>query len=225
MAFPPPVSHIFLRYVPRFEHPSHPMEGIGHIAVGELLEREPDRQSRPLVHLAGADEHRVPHLRPKGHLLLRSGQTRVLPPCPSQLLLCSLDRLPVLGAGRAAVGDGDAACCCLVRPHGSHLLPRAQDLWAVDVGRPTQAVQGGQPFQPFVHRRELRRRVGGRLPGAQRRSHLLLRRWIGTLHGPICYPVPEASYQQDPPQGAAPCFLPVRCCAQCRLHGLGKDQR
>lgn len=100
---------------------------------------------------------RVPYLRPKMRLLLRSRKKRVLPPGPSQLLLRPVGGVHVpshRGATKYSTGCTPAPGH-LVRLHGAHYLPRPQNLRAVAVRREEAVVQGGKPFLPPIRRGQL----------------------------------------------------------------------
>ncbi|KAL5674296.1 hypothetical protein ACJX0J_018602, partial [Zea mays] len=224
VAIPSAVPDQRVRYVPGREQPGHPVEDPGVGGADGVPAREPRGEPRAVVRGAGADGAGVRHLPAEGGVLLRGGAARVLPPDPRQLLLRAVDRVPVPGAGRAAAGGGDAPRR-VVRADGAHLLPGAQDLRAVDVRRAAAAVQGGQPVQPPVHRRQLRGRAAGRQDGPPRGPRLLLRRRAGALHGAVRDAIPAAAHQHDAPQGAPPRVLPLRRRPQRSVHGLGQDQR
>ena len=225
VAVPAAVPGVGVRHVHGHEQPGHPVEADRHLGVDAVPAHHREDQPGAVVRLRGADARRLGALRQQGGVLLRGGAARVLPPDPRQLLLRAVDRVPVPGDRRAGPGGGHAPALALVRAHGAHRVPGAQDLRPVDLRRAAAPVPGGQPVQPPLHRRQLRRRAAGRHHGAQGGPHVLLLRRAGALHRAVRDALPAAADERDAAPGPAPGLLPLRGGAQRGVPGVGADHR
>lgn len=144
MAVSSPVSDLIIRYMPRCQQSSDHVEEFGVNAFHTFPSYKPACELNSMVHISRSFRGCGFDLPSENGSLLRSCSSGILPSHSSQFLLRSMDRITVFGLRSSTFGDHKSTTFSMVYSYDTHFHPGAQDLWAMDVRRAAEAIQGGE---------------------------------------------------------------------------------